>query len=401
MDNKYQTLLAQLQTASTDEEKSWIMMQFSLMNLSLTLQTAVWAAAIPHWFDFKYLNAILKTPLKESDYFELLSLTFVEPFDLANPEKNLYNRFNLHESTRKLLLKKLWEQDQEQYRELSRRAALYCVEQNQEDTAWRVETLYHALLADLPNAEDDFINQAEKWYRNFRYIKIEVLVNVMLNITQLFKLSGNTREFSLFYKEILRNHQIDKIKELESDKYELNTIEEGVLQQLEETPEEKNSKLLFTRALSNQRIGSEYFYEEQYTNAQSRYEKALSIFQEINLHLGQASCYWSLATLKLIQSDFENALIFYKRIIELLSEEKDFEKQTILICKIMLYTIQNNLDLMRETFDVFLEYGKISNFLESLRRIQNICEKYPDKPAFVELRKRIEIALNENKETPP
>jgi hypothetical protein len=47
----YADFLAQLQAATSEEAKSWMLMEFSLNQLSPTVREAVWVAAIPHQFD--------------------------------------------------------------------------------------------------------------------------------------------------------------------------------------------------------------------------------------------------------------------------------------------------------------------------------------------------------------
>ncbi|MBE2197833.1 MAG: tetratricopeptide repeat protein, partial [Anaerolinea sp.] len=172
--NHLQEFLSKLEAAQSDEEREWLVMQFSLDSLSPALRAAVWAAAVPHWFDQPYLNAILgdEAALSEADFQTLCGLSFVEPF----PERG----YNVHERTRELLLARLWDDAPDRYRELSGRATAYCAGQEQEDTGWRVETLYHQLLADEPGAVDAFAGQGIDWYNRFEYDKVEALIRPAL-----------------------------------------------------------------------------------------------------------------------------------------------------------------------------------------------------------------------------
>ena len=110
-------LLERLQAASSDEEREWIVLEFTLANLEPDVHDAVWVAAIPHWFDASFLAALLAKPLDATlpIYRRLTTLSFIEPF----PERG----HNVHERTRKLLLDHLWRDDAARFRLFSQRAA--------------------------------------------------------------------------------------------------------------------------------------------------------------------------------------------------------------------------------------------------------------------------------------
>ena len=48
-------ILAQLQNAG-EEEREWLLLRLVLERLEPPLRRAVWAAAVPHWFDTPYLE---------------------------------------------------------------------------------------------------------------------------------------------------------------------------------------------------------------------------------------------------------------------------------------------------------------------------------------------------------
>ena len=52
-------LLSRLQAAGSDEEREWLVMELSLDSLEPALRQALWAAAVPHWFDDSFLAALL------------------------------------------------------------------------------------------------------------------------------------------------------------------------------------------------------------------------------------------------------------------------------------------------------------------------------------------------------
>ncbi len=66
----YADLLARLQAATSEEEKGWMLMEFSLNQLPPTVREAVWAAAIPHQFDRELLGTLLTGHPKPSRDFK-------------------------------------------------------------------------------------------------------------------------------------------------------------------------------------------------------------------------------------------------------------------------------------------------------------------------------------------
>src|SRR5258706_7063080 len=145
-------ILSRLQAAQSDEERQWITLEFSLQNQPPMVREAVWAAAIPHWFDGKFLGALLeKETFDESpEYQALLELSFIEPY----PERG----YSVHERTRTVLLDRLWTEDRDRYKELSKRAFEYSTQYETHDTLWFSESCYHGLHSDIPEVVDRFMN---------------------------------------------------------------------------------------------------------------------------------------------------------------------------------------------------------------------------------------------------
>jgi len=115
---------------------------------------------------------VLANPLKGSDFHALTELSFIETY----PERG----FNVHERSRNLLLNKLWKTNKTRYQKLSKRAAAYCKKQDQSVAAWRVETLYHGLLANGSNVKECFIKQGYDWHNTFQLDKLENLIQAVL-----------------------------------------------------------------------------------------------------------------------------------------------------------------------------------------------------------------------------
>ena len=140
-------ILTLLQQARSDDERDWLVMQLSLDNLAPELREAVWAASILRWFDIEYLKATLNnTAFNRFD--DLIALSFVEPFESRG--------YNIHERSRKLLEKHLWNEKPEYYRQLSLNALTYCSTQNLEDTLWMIEYISHMLVAKPKQGPGEF-----------------------------------------------------------------------------------------------------------------------------------------------------------------------------------------------------------------------------------------------------
>jgi RNA polymerase sigma factor (sigma-70 family) len=136
-------LLARLIQAEP-EERPWLLMKAVLESLSEELQQAVWAVAVPHWFDVEIVAAVCPALAERAGvvYEALQELSFVEVFGDRG--------HNIHEATRRLLLDRLWHDRLEEFRAVSALAAAYFAE----DRTNRAEWLYHKLVA-VPEISGD------------------------------------------------------------------------------------------------------------------------------------------------------------------------------------------------------------------------------------------------------
>ncbi|VAW38796.1 hypothetical protein MNBD_CHLOROFLEXI01-1149, partial [hydrothermal vent metagenome] len=161
-------ILQRLTAATTDAEREAIVLEMSLAALSADVQAAVQAAAIPHWFDSRYLEALLGEG-SDALYAELLTLNFVEQL----PGKG----YAIHERTRRQLLHNLWQDKPERFRTLSGRAADYCDAQasQTDEPEWQAEAIYHRLISDPNVGVAGLRGLATKWanYEYHTYDEIE------------------------------------------------------------------------------------------------------------------------------------------------------------------------------------------------------------------------------------
>jgi hypothetical protein len=198
--NMRNDILSNLRSAKTDNEREWLVMKFAMESLSPVIREAVRASAIPHWFDISFLNALLDQYLNEADFKTLTTLSFIETF----PDRG----YNVHERTRKLILEKIWHDDPDLYRAYSRKAAAYCKNQNKDDTSWKIETIYHLLIAKPEEGTSLLKNQGMEWqnHPNFAFDKVETMTRSSREHADANRLSDSAVNLTLFWET-----QIDKI----------------------------------------------------------------------------------------------------------------------------------------------------------------------------------------------
>lgn len=155
------TLLQRLATATTATERETILLDMSLAALPPEMQEAVTVAAVPHWVDGRFFDALFGEDATNL-YINLALLSFVEQVPTQG--------YAIHERTRRQLLNRLWRQDPDQFRQLSSRAAAYCAERAAEtdDSDWQAEQVYHRLVSDPDQGIADLRQLATAW-ANYQY----------------------------------------------------------------------------------------------------------------------------------------------------------------------------------------------------------------------------------------
>jgi len=357
-------LLAQLQTAQSDEERDWLVLQFNLARLEPAVQAAIWAAAIPHWFDAPFLAALLDQTLEVTQplFVHLIPLSYVEPF----PSRG----YNIHERTRTLLLAHLWQADQARYREWSRRAADYSAQQPQEDIGCRIETVYHRLVADPDAGAAELQNLGWEWHNspNFAYDKVEALARAAREHANAGRLAARGLGWTLFWEALL---DYDYSRYLSAkDKF----------LQIHITAEE-DSYLTADVAF---RFGHVQRMLDEYMAAQEQYAVALALYRKLGARLGEANCLSSLGHVQRMldeyataQEQYAAALALYRKLGDRLGEAN---------CLKALGDVQYRLDeyaAAQEQYAVALAlYRKLgdrlgeANCLSSLGHVQRMFGEY-------------------------
>ena len=161
---KSKDLLEQLSAIADNEERNWLITQSLLDTLPQDLTSLVWAASIPHWFNTQILTALRPELADKVEllYYQLQSLPFVEPYAQRG--------HNIHELTRQLMLRKLWNERPQEYVLLSKRVSDYLSSQKQ-DSEIAIEYFYNLLVVDSQKANrlllKHTVRQDSSLYRDY------------------------------------------------------------------------------------------------------------------------------------------------------------------------------------------------------------------------------------------
>ncbi|NMF58834.1 tetratricopeptide repeat protein [Pseudanabaena yagii] len=300
-------LLQKLMVAQTDEERSWIVTENLLESLPEDVASALWAVAIPHWFDAAILAALCPELVDRADeiYRQLQDLSCVEVF----PERG----HNVHELTRNQLLDRLWQDNPEQFRELSRKAASYFGQGNKPEI--QIERIYHLVIAEPANGRSELFNLAQLWSNSYRKAEVESLIlNLQQHITAN-RVTVAVKATIIFWdgkikfrfyqaKEALERYEaaLTFYREIGERVGEANALQEigDVLQFLSrrtEALERYEAALAFYREIGARlgeantlkAIGDVLQFLSRRTEALERYEAAMAIYREIGARLGEAN----------------------------------------------------------------------------------------------------------------
>ncbi len=168
-------LLQKLMAAQTDEERSWIVTENLLESLPEEVAKALWAVAIPHWFDGEILAALCPELADRADeiYRQLQDLSCVEVF----PERG----HNVHELTRNQLLDQLWKDSPERFQALSGKVSA-CFKKSEEPET-QIEWIYHLLIADSDTGISELQRLAQRLDSTFH---VPELSSLIINLKQQF-----------------------------------------------------------------------------------------------------------------------------------------------------------------------------------------------------------------------
>ena len=159
-------LLARLMAADP-AERQWLLLESVLESVPRSVRQAVWAVAVPHWFDDRILAALCPELANQSTeiYQALQALSFVEVFEGRG--------HNIHEATRSLLLNRLWTDRTDEFKLISARAAEY-FENDESNVA---EWLYHKSIGEPIG--DELGTAMQPLDHNFRQSESEAILKAL------------------------------------------------------------------------------------------------------------------------------------------------------------------------------------------------------------------------------
>jgi tetratricopeptide (TPR) repeat protein len=303
--------LRQLQSVAPGEDREWLVLQLSLEALSPALRDAIRAGAIPHWFDHEFLGVLLGRPVEEARgvFEDLSALSFVEQI--------IGRGQSLHASTRALLLKRLWQDDQGRFRDLSGRAAAYCATQDQSQLVWPVELVYHLLVASPEKGIESLESVAQDWRRVCAYDAVESLLRAAREHADAGRLTGFGAAVTRLWEAHLHR---DYSRFLEArDTYE------GAGRLFHELGRD----LYEARALLG--AGAADLSLDEYEAARDRFGNALNVFRRTGDKRNEGRCLHGLGDTHRAVGEFEIAQRYYEEARQEFHKNENFENEAYVL----------------------------------------------------------------------
>ena len=294
-------LFQKLAKAQTDEERSWIVTESLLATLSPELAAAAWAAVVPHWFNAEILAALRPELQAQSSqlYTKLQALSFVEEFADRGHD--------VHDLTRNLMLKHLWQEHQDEFITLSQRAAEYFGRNNQQPET-QIEWLYHLIVVDREWKGSEFWNLAQNWDNSFRVAELESLIAALLEQIAAERVETLAKA-EVYYWAGKAKFRVYKAKEA-LERYEEALAFYRNIGVSEAPPVEAR----LGEANTLQAIGDVLQFLDRRTEALERYEEALAFYRDIGDRLGEAN---TLQAIGILQDDLTVGLEYCQAALEL------------------------------------------------------------------------------------
>lgn len=304
-------ILTRLNTAQNDDERAELVLEFYLQSFDPSLREAVRAAAVPHWFDAAFIAVLLhKSEDEVSSIFEhLIKLSFVEVYQGKG--------YNIHERTRAVLLKRLWQGKPKDRLKFNQRAALHCADQNLNDADWQIESIYHQLLIRSADAFQTLEGQIQMWKKEFNFSKIEAIAQTIIAEREIVKFPAKVISFAYYekaYSANFRGRYTEAISNLEKalplvtqaiNKASINRLmgeayaAQGLRDKayeyfgkaIESVASEENSyRVIYSRAVSTFALSRINWAMGRVEAARSNASKAKILFQKTDDDIGIASC---------------------------------------------------------------------------------------------------------------
>jgi tetratricopeptide (TPR) repeat protein len=291
--------LVRLAQAQTEEEKDWLLTELSLSVMSPELRAMALAAAVPHWFDANILAALQPDLAQQAEalYLELQDLPFVEVF----PDRG----HNIHERTRKAMLKHLWETDEQAFKQFSQRLVDYFDAENLN----RIEQIYHAVVADFEAGSSQFEDYITHLDHNFRRGEAEALLAAVQELVEA--------------KRVPESFAADVVSWFGQIHFRFYEVQEALFRYdtALKLYEQVGAKL--GKANTLKAIGDVLQFLKRCDEALERYDTALQLYEQVGAKLGKANTLQAIGDVALANEQYPEALQHYHRALALVEQIHD------------------------------------------------------------------------------
>jgi tetratricopeptide (TPR) repeat protein len=270
-----------------------------LNRLPEDLTLAVWATAIPHWFNEAILKALLPEISTQAAelYQQLQQLHFVEVYQGKG--------HRISYLTRKQLLDRFWKEHPERFSQLSENVTDYF--ENQESSASRIEYLYHLSMTE--NRDFSYYEVLQKYSDELRNDRFRS-VNLQLLIQQLREQVNKSQVNSVVKADIYNWLGEQRIT---------ISLEESLTYLGQALKLYEEASQLQDCARTCQSIGDHLKSIGQIEEALERYNVGLSLCGELNDSDGQARSLISIGNIFNDDGRYDQALSYYQQALNLYS----------------------------------------------------------------------------------
>jgi tetratricopeptide (TPR) repeat protein len=330
--------LARLAQTQTEEEKDWLLTELSLSVLSPELRSIAIAAAVPHWFDAGILAALQPDLASQAEmlYRELQALSFVEVF----PERG----YNIHERTRKAMLKHLWETDEEAFKQFSQRLVEYFGAENPN----RIEQIYHGVVADFEAGSSQFEDYIRSLDHNFRRGEAEALLAAVQEQVEAKRVPETFAADVVYWNGRIHFRFYEANAALERYDTALTLYEQV------------GAKL--GKANTLKAIGDVLQFLKRCEEALERYDTALRLYEQVGDNLGKANTLKAIGRMQQTLMQFEAALNNYQRALNLYQESGDRWSEAMTLQNLAI--LYNQIGRVREGYVTVYQANSILQDIE-------------------------------------
>ena len=352
-------LLARLMAADPSE-RQWLLLASVLESVSVEVRQAVWAVAVPHWFDDRILAALcpeLATQATEI-YQALQALSFVEVFEGRG--------HNIHEATRSLLLNRLWTDRTDEFKLISARAAEYF--ENDESNA--AEWLYHKSIGEPIG---DALNGVMRPLNNqFRRSESEVILKALDEQIAVHRVESAVAAEVAYWEGELHRRFYEADEALENY---ARAIE--IYRQVGERLGEANT----LRA-----IGVVLQFKKQTDEALENYARAMQIYRQVGERLGEANTLKAIGDVLQFKKQTDEALENYARAIEIYRQvgARLGEANCLHELGNLAEEIEKKLQFLQEAQQLYVTIGSLYSQSRNLRFIARAQESQGNLSAALE-----------------